>query len=85
MTPEQKEFADILLSEMPPVVARKNVSQFLGGMVDMRTLANADAKGMGPEVAYAVGRNVVYRREALVDWFMRHFDVRRLVNTKELQ
>lgn len=85
MTPEQKEFADILLSEMPPVVARKSVSQFLGGMVDMRTLANADSKGTGPEVAYAVGRSVVYRREALVDWLMRHFDVRRLVNTKELQ
>lgn len=84
MTPEQQEFADLIASGLPPVVARKSVEQFLGGMVTMKTLANADAKGDGPQVAYAVGRSIVYRREALVDWVMRTFDVRRLETMKDL-
>lgn len=84
LTQEQQEFAEILSSGLPPMVARKSVEQFLGGVVSTKTLANADAKGEGPEVAYAVGRSIVYRREALVDWLMHNFDVRRLETMKGL-
>lgn len=84
LTPEQQEFADLISGGLPPVVARKNVEQFLGGIVTTKTLANADSKGEGPAVAYAVGRSIVYRREALVDWLMRNFDVRRLETMRSL-
>jgi hypothetical protein len=77
---DKEELLAILASELPPVIARKDVDRFLGGLVTRKTLANADARGEGPEMAYAVGRNVAYRREALLDWLSRNFSVQRLVS-----
>lgn len=56
LTPEEKEFMNTLISNLPPVIARKEVSRFLGGVVATQTLSNADSAGMGPEIAYRVGR-----------------------------
>jgi hypothetical protein len=76
----KRELLDILAGELPPVIARKDVERFLGGIVTRKTLANADARGDGPETTYAVGRNVVYRREALLEWLSRSFSIQRLVS-----
>jgi hypothetical protein len=78
---DKREFLDLLAGELPPVIARKDVDRFLGGLVTRKTLANADARGEGPEVAYAVGRNVVYRREDLLEWLSRSFSVQRLISS----
>lgn len=74
----RQELLAILADELPPVIARKDVERFLGGIVTRKTLANADARGQGPQDAYAVGRSVVYRRESLLEYLGRSFTVQRL-------
>ena len=75
---DTQEFLAILAAELPPVIARKDVERFLGGIVTRKTLANADAKGEGPQDAYAVGRNVIYPRESLLEYVGRNFTIQRL-------
>lgn len=79
----KQELLDVLAGELPPFIARADVERHLGGMVSGKTLSNADARGQGPEVAYAVGRKVVYSREALLLWLSRNFSVQRLVAFKQ--
>lgn len=75
LTKVEKKFVQTLLANLPPVIARKEVTRFLGGIVAPQTLANADASGEGPEDAFRVGNSVVYRAESLVRWIVDHFGV----------
>ena len=74
----KRELLEILAAELPPVIARKAVERHLGGLVTTKTMANADAEGKGPKDPYAVGRNIVYRREALLEFIGNNFSVQRL-------
>lgn len=78
----KRELIDALAGELPPFIARTDVERHLGGIVSGKTLSNADARGEGPEVAYAVGRKVVYSRDALLRWVSRNFSVQRLATIK---
>lgn len=78
----KQELIETLSGELPPFIARADVERHLGGIVTGKTLSNADARGEGPEVAYAVGRKVVYSRESLLQWLARNFTVQRLVTIK---
>ena len=78
LTKIEKKFVHTLLSNLPPVIARKEVTRFLGGIVAPQTLSNADASGEGPEDAFRVGNSVVYRTESLVRWIVDHFGVEQL-------
>ena len=82
LTMDEREFVTTLTSALPPVIARKEVSRFLGGIVAPKTLANADDAGDGPEVAYKVGRSVAYRTDSLVAWLVGKFGVARIPNVK---
>lgn len=83
--PPEEEFRQLLLEKLPPVIARKDVERQIGGIITMKTLANADSSGTGPLGAYLVGRSVVYPTEALVRWIIDHMGVDRLkANFKEL-
>lgn len=82
LTAEEQEFVATLTSALPPVIARKEVSRFLGGLVASKTLANADDSGEGPEVAYKVGRSVAYRTDSLIAWVVGRFGVERIPNVK---
>ncbi|MBE6442282.1 MAG: hypothetical protein E7022_08165 [Desulfovibrio desulfuricans] len=83
--PPEEEFRQLLLDRLPPVIARKDVERQIGGVVAMKTLANADASGKGPLGAYLVGRSVVYPAASLVDWIIERLGVNRLKgNLKEL-
>lgn len=84
-TADAREFMDLLIEKLPPVVARKDVERALGGVVAHQTLANADKAGTGPAVAYRVGRSVVYRSDSLVSWIVEHFGVKRIANIKTLK
>ena len=75
LTKIEKKFVQTLLANLPPVIARKEVTRFLGGIVAPQTLSNADASGVGPEDAFRVGNSVVYRTESLVRWIVDHFGV----------
>ena len=52
------------------IVARKRVSEFSGGILSEKYLANLDSQGLGPERLY-IGRQVAYPVGTLVEW-MEH-------------
>lgn len=77
--PEHKqEFLRALSEALPPFIARAQVGNFLGGLITPKTLANADAKGIGPQIAWAVGAKIVYSREALVSWLGDNFPIQKI-------
>lgn len=84
LTAEEEEFISTLVSSLPPVIARKEVNRYLGGMVASQTLSNADCAGMGPEVAYRVGRTIAYRTESSVRWVVDRFGVVKVAGLKSL-
>lgn len=83
-TPDASEFVTLLVDKLPPVIARMDVERQLGGLITRQTLANADAVGKGPEVAYRVGKKVVYRTDSLVAWIVSSLGVSRIANLKTL-
>ncbi|GAB7080912.1 hypothetical protein JCM14635_25850 [Megalodesulfovibrio paquesii] len=78
LTAEEREFVDTLTAKLPPVISRHEAPKFLGGLVAAKTLANADAAGNGPAVAYRVGRAVAYRTDALAMWLVVRLGVQRI-------
>ena len=78
LTDEEQEFVQTLAELLPPVIARKKVSRFLGGIIAPQTLSNADYKDEGPEVAYMVGRSVAYFTIPLLEWIVRNLGVTKL-------
>jgi hypothetical protein len=84
LTELETEFVQSIASELPPIIARKKVDKYLGGIVATQTLSNADASGEGPEVAYRIGRSVAYRTIPLLIWIVHHFGVERLKTLDEL-
>jgi hypothetical protein len=51
-----------------PIVPRNRVSEFSGGVVNPKHLANLDSQGLGPKGRFTIGRKVVYPVESLVSW-----------------
>lgn len=84
LTSDEREFIDALLPKLPPVISRKAVPGVLGQVVACQTLSNADSAGQGPEVAWRVGRHVVYRTDALLCWIICRYGVSRIVNLNNL-
>jgi hypothetical protein len=50
------------------IIARAEVSNFTGGLLKPRTLANLDSRGEGPPRQKMGDRGVFYRVEDLVSW-----------------
>lgn len=73
----REEFREVLLKKLPPVIARKHITHFLGGLISPKTLANADSLGEGPKKSYKVGKTVVYQTEYLIDWIIDTMEVKR--------
>ena len=76
LSADEQEFVSSLLPALPPVIARKAVSRYLGGMVAMQTLSNADAAGIGPAKAWRVGNSVVYSTPELLQWIASRYGVK---------
>jgi hypothetical protein len=51
-----------------PVVARKRISEFSGGVLSQKTMANFDSNGEGPEGRFLLVNQTVYPVESLVAW-----------------
>ena len=60
-----------LSQNFPPTIARSKVSEYFGGAISSKTLANLDSLGQGPEGAFKVGRNVVYPTASLLNWLQQ--------------
>ena len=81
----EQNFIRELLPKLPPVIARKEVTRFLGGVVSSQTLSNADASGEGPKKAFRIGgKFVVYWTDSLVHWLVSHYGVTHIVPPKSL-
>jgi hypothetical protein len=78
LTDEEQEFVRALAEKLPPVIARKQIDRFLGGVVAPQTLCNADHKGEGPEIAYMIGRSVAYFTILLLEWIVKNLGVTKL-------
>lgn len=76
LSDDEQEFVSSLLPSLPPVIARKAVSKYLGGMVATQTLSNADASGTGPAKAWKVGNSVVYSTPELLQWIASRYGVK---------
>ncbi|MFW5970820.1 MAG: hypothetical protein ACOCQT_01845 [Desulfovermiculus sp.] len=57
-----------LAFQLPPVIARKRVYEYLGGAITSKMLANADSRGVGPRVRLEMGRNICYPTLYLLEW-----------------
>ena len=85
LTPEEKEFVTTMAQGLPPVIARKYVEHFLGGIVAQQTLNNADNAGEGPEEVFMVGRNIAYKTESLLEWTVRRLGVQKVEHINKLR
>lgn len=64
----QKEMQlSLLENNLPPVIARKDITKYLGGLISRGYLANLDSQGRGPR-SIKTGRRVAYLREDLIAW-----------------
>jgi hypothetical protein len=68
LTDDEKDFIQYMTKALPPVISRAEVDRFLPGLVKPQTLAQADSAGLGPEVAWKIGRKVAYRTDSLLLW-----------------
>jgi len=83
MTPEVDTLKDTshpvdlseLLRTLPPVIPRKDIDRYLGGLVSKGHLANLDSQNKGPR-KFKCGRNVGYLRADLVDWLTQRSQVK---------
>jgi len=55
-------------SELPEVLCRKQITQFLGGFISAKYLANLDRKNKGPKSFIFGERKVLYYRDDVLEW-----------------
>ncbi len=53
---------------LPDVIPRKKIANYFGGLLDPRSMANMDCRGVGPSGRVIVGRDVVYPKIELLIW-----------------
>lgn len=82
LTRTEREFIRLVIEKLPPIIARNQISLFLGGIVAPQTLANADACGEGPKGAYKIGKKVVYSAESLLNWIVARYGIESMKNNK---
>jgi hypothetical protein len=78
LTDEEEVFVRTMADKLPPVIARKHLFHFLGGIVARKTVSNADAVGDGPKASYRLGRTIVYDTEPLLIWLVKRLGVKKL-------
>lgn len=65
---ERDIFEQLADSWPAPIVARKEVSRFSGGVLNPRSMANLDSLGQGPPRISLGPRVIAYPTRALVEW-----------------
>ena len=68
-TTEIEKSIEAMATRWPsPVVARKSIKEFSGGILSQKTLANEDCNGTGPEGRFLLMNQTVYPVENLIVW-----------------
>lgn len=69
MTTEMDKIIDEMAARWPsPVVCRKSIKEFSGGVLSPKTMANEDSKGTGPEGRFLLMNQTAYPVESLIAW-----------------
>lgn len=70
MKKEPFNFSALSDSWSAPIVARnqKALDLFSGGILNARSLCNADSLGTGPKGKLKMGNKVAYTVESLIEW-----------------
>jgi len=61
----------ILADRLPVVMARTEAPRLLGGIISVKSLANHDSLGTGPEGRFKIGNKVCYPTKSLLAWLNR--------------
>ena len=74
---EVYDFNKLAAAWSSPLVARSQhqLDKFSGGILNARTLANADCLGTGPKGRVRVGRKVAYPVDSLIEWMQAKREV----------
>lgn len=59
---------DSLRQELPPTFTRQFVCERLGGLLNVKTLANLDSLREGPARKIRIGKKIGYERGVFLDW-----------------
>jgi hypothetical protein len=51
-----------------PIVARTEIKNFTGGVINSKYVANLDSQGLGPAGRFRIGRKVAYPISAVIEW-----------------
>lgn len=51
-----------------PYVTREKITEFSGGILHPRSIANLDSLGLGPKGRIRVGRKIAYPIDELIQW-----------------
>ena len=53
-----------------PIVAREQIGDFTGGVLNSKTMANLDCQGKGVPERFKIGRKTVYPIDGLISWLI---------------
>lgn len=70
---EQRRAIEQLIEEMEqrwpsPVVARKDIGRYTGGLISPKTAANLDSLGLGCPGKFCIGNNAGYPTSSMSIW-----------------
>ena len=51
-----------------PIIPRTKASDFTGGVIGAKYLANLDSQGQGPPGRFKIGRKTVYPVKQFIEW-----------------
>lgn len=63
-----------LKDQLPPIIARHKINNYLGGMISKGYLQNIDSIGQGPK-RIRFGRIICYSRDDLISWLENRAEI----------
>ncbi|KAF0234310.1 MAG: hypothetical protein FD177_866 [Desulfovibrionaceae bacterium] len=82
---EVLQVIDEWCAQLPPVISRKKLDWFLGGIVSRKHIANLDSAGEGPADRILVGRETVYPTRSVLIWLAETRGLKRLKGIRSLE
>ena len=85
MNSDEQRFVTFWADRLPPVIARKHVDWFLGGIVSPSALSLADSQGNGPDSPIKIGKCVAYHTRELLTWLIETRGLKKMQNLNNIK
>lgn len=72
---EKTQLFKKLEQTLPAVFSRQEAAKQLGYTISAKTLANLDAKGLGPSQKLYIGGKVAYEKENFLEWLKNRVNI----------